>query len=75
VLGALAGHIQLLECRADGFAADLRWGDALSRADLGGEGKRPDAGVLAEGAQPLVQQRPEPGAAWGIEDRLGGLRP
>ena len=57
MLGAAPAHAQAREWRADGFARDPRGGEPLRKADLGRKVQRPQAGLLAEGAGAVVQQR------------------
>src|SRR5579859_2037459 len=73
VFGTFPGDLQLRERRADGFVADQAWRDALGERDLGGEGERPDAGVLAESTRALMQYGTQLRATGEAEHRVGVL--
>jgi len=56
---------------ADGLAADLARGNALGIGNFGDGVEGPDAGLFAEGARALVQQRALLVAPGGVKDGVG----
>ena len=75
VFGSLPAHAQLGQRVVDGLPAHASAGDAHCHTHLGRQFQRPDAGVLAERAWALVQQRTQPVAPLRIDDLVGRVRP